>query len=250
MTDREERGQAGRPEIIPAIDLLDGRVVRLWQGDYARPTVYADDPARVADGWRRAGARRLHVVDLDGARSGRPRHLGALRAIARAFDGPVQYGGGLRSFDDIRAALEAGAERVVLGTRAVREPDWLRRAADTFGAAVSASLDLAGRRALVEGWRRGGSPAVSTLRAWAAAGLAALVVTDARRDGTMGGVGRACLRLAAASGIPFQLAGGVGDERDLLELAPWVARGLTGVIVGRALYEGRVSLDGRRLPTC
>lgn len=244
--------------VIPALDLRGGRLVRLWQGDYARETVYADDPVAVAQAFAAAGAPRLHVVDLDGARAGRPVHRELVLRIAAAVPVPVQVGGGIRDAAVATAYLEGGVAAVILGTAAVRNPEQVADVARRYPGRVLVSLDLRDGRPAVEGWtavaqveqpalpgtpRGGAAPAAAPLAPLLArlreAGVAHLVVTDTGRDGTLAGVDPAVFRPFLAAGFHVIAAGGVRDAADIERLRE---AGLWGVIAGRALYEGTLDL--------
>ena len=232
-------------ELIPAIDLLGGRCVRLAQGRYDAATVYGDDPAALAEEFVRHPIRRLHVVDLDGARTGRPANREAVRAIvARAGAVPVQLGGGLRSLAAVEQALEAGASRVVLGTAALRDPELVRRAARAHPGGVVVGIDARRGRVAVEGWTEESQVEAAELaRRFEDAGVAALVYTEIERDGMLSGPDlEATAALAARVSIPVIASGGVGCEEDVVRAAACFPRGVAGVIVGRALYAGKVSL--------
>jgi phosphoribosylformimino-5-aminoimidazole carboxamide ribotide isomerase len=230
-------------EVIPAIDLLGGRCVRLAQGDYDRVSVYGDDPGAVAADFAALGAPRLHVVDLDGARTGRPHDRDAVRRIVAAAAGrPVQLGGGVRSLAAVEAALALGVERVILGTAALRDPDLVREAARRHPGRVAVGIDARGGRVAVEGWlETSDARAVDVARCFEGAGVAAIVYTEIARDGMgtgpdLGGTAA----LADAVSIPVIASGGVGSEVHVRAAA--ATPGLAGVIVGRALYEGTVDL--------
>lgn len=227
--------------LLPAIDLLEGKCVRLLRGDFSAARVYSADPASTARGLVKAGARALHVVDLDGARQGRPVHAGTITDIARAAGVPVQVGGGLRSFADVDAVLSGGAWRAILGTAALRDPDWTAEAVRRFGPGrVCVALDVRGDRPFAGGWTEAvAEPLEIVLDSLAAAGVRALVVTDIARDGALEGPNLDLYRRMA--GFPFAVtaAGGVTRAHDLLSLAEL---GLAGAVIGRALYEGTVTL--------
>ncbi|MEB2345200.1 MAG: 1-(5-phosphoribosyl)-5-[(5-phosphoribosylamino)methylideneamino]imidazole-4-carboxamide isomerase [Deltaproteobacteria bacterium] len=234
-------------ELIPAIDLLGGRCVRLAQGDYGRATVYGDDPGAVAAGFCAAGARRVHVVDLDGARSGEQHNGAALAAIlraARAAGVPVQLGGGLRSLAAVEAALAAGVERAILGTAALRDPALVREAAARFPGRVAVGLDARAGRVAVAGWlETSETTALEVGRLFEDAGVAALVYTDIARDGMGSGPDLdGAAALAAAVAIPVIASGGVGSLAHVRAAAARARDGVAGVIVGRALYTGAVDL--------
>lgn len=226
--------------VIPAIDLMGGAVVRLRQGRFDEATRYGDDPVAWAGELARAGARRLHVVDLDGARRGEPVHLEVLRAIARRTGVEVEFGGGLRSVESIRAALEAGASSVLLGTAAL-EADLMAQALAAFGPSrIWAAVDVRGDRVAVAGWQRVTQHTPQTVaRRLAELGVQWAVVTDAAADGTLSGIDPGPALAVAGEGIRVIAAGGVASADDVARVA---RAGLAGVIVGRALYEGRLSL--------
>ncbi|HEV2239198.1 MAG TPA: 1-(5-phosphoribosyl)-5-[(5-phosphoribosylamino)methylideneamino]imidazole-4-carboxamide isomerase [Ktedonobacterales bacterium] len=226
--------------LYPAIDLLGGRCVRLRQGDYDQVSVYDEDPVAVARRWADAGAAWLHVVDLEGARSGRPAHLPTLGAICRATSLAVQYGGGLRTMDDIKAALAAGASRVILGTAAAREPEFVAGCLEMWDPAnIAVSVDARGGRAAVAGWRETtAEPALDLARRMSDAGVATLILTNVERDGTLAGVDAAPLaavRAAVAPEVALIAAGGITTLEDLRRLA---AVGIGGAVLGSALYTG------------
>lgn len=227
--------------ILPAIDILGGRCARLYQGRFDRAQVYADDPVAVAQAWAEAGARWVHVVDLDAARTGQPVNLGVVAAIVRSVGAAVQYGGGVRSLGRVAELLDLGVGRVVVGTAAFTDPDFLAEACRRFGDRIAVALDVRDGQVAVSGWESalplGPVPAIGRL---AAVGVRRLVLTDVGRDGTLEGVNldlvREVLRVAA---MPVIVGGGVGSLGDLIALK---ALGVEGVILGRALYEGRVDL--------
>jgi phosphoribosylformimino-5-aminoimidazole carboxamide ribotide isomerase len=228
--------------VIPAIDLRGGQVVRLRQGDPARATAFADDPAAVAARWEAEGAGLLHVVDLDGAFAGRPRNRAALRAILGAVRIPVQAGGGLRTLEAVAELLDLGVARVILGTAAVRDPGLLAGAAARHPGRICLGIDARAGRVAVEGWTEGtGVAATELARALAGPGIAAVIYTDIARDGMMAGPDAEGLRRMAAV-VPDRLiaSGGIAGLEDL-RLVAGIA-GVRGAIVGRALYEGGLSL--------
>jgi phosphoribosylformimino-5-aminoimidazole carboxamide ribotide isomerase len=232
-------------ELIPAIDLLGGRCVRLTQGRYEEATVYGVDPAEVARRFLRAGIRRLHVVDLDGAKQGHPVNGAAIRAIlAEAGRVPLQLGGGLRSAAAIDAALELGVERVVLGTAALREPALVAEAARRHPGRVALGIDARAGRVAVGGWLETSElQAVELARRYEDAGVAALVYTDIERDGMLSGPNlEATAALAASVRIPVIASGGVGTLDDVRRAAALAKRGVAGLIVGRALLSGALDL--------
>jgi len=232
-------------ELVPAIDLLDGRCVRLARGDYAAATVYDDDPAAVARRFADAGARRIHVVDLAAAKSGRRAHAEAIRAVARAAGAvPVQLGGGIRDLAAVEQAFELGVDRVVIGTAALRDPGFVRAAAGRFPGRVAVGIDAREGRVAVEGWLETSDARVVDLaKSFEDAGVAALIHTDIARDGMLTGPNLAAsVELAQAVAIPVYASGGVGSLADVRLAAALAGRGLAGVIVGRALYAGALDL--------
>jgi phosphoribosylformimino-5-aminoimidazole carboxamide ribotide isomerase len=232
-------------ELIPAIDLLGGECVRLAQGRYDAATVYEADPAVAAARFVAAGVTRLHVVDLDGAKAGRPVNRDAVRAIvAAAGPVPVQLGGGLRDLDAIAATLDAGVDRAILGTVALRDPAIVRAATAAHPGRIVVGLDAKDGRVSVEGWlEMGEATVVEVARRFEDAGVAALVHTDIARDGMLSGPNlEASAALADAVSIPVIVSGGVSSEADLLAAARLAPRGIAGAIVGRALYTGDVDL--------
>jgi phosphoribosylformimino-5-aminoimidazole carboxamide ribotide isomerase len=229
-------------EVIPAIDLRCGRCVRLYQGDYARETVYAEDPVAVALRWRDQGAARLHVVDLDGAATGSPANLGAIEAIAAAGV-PVQAGGGVRDFATAEALLDLGVDRVVVGTAAVRSPGLVERLCRDRGSGrVVVAVDARDGRVAVEGWTEGTSVSVEDLvDRMTRLGVRRFLYTDISRDGTLSGPNFEAIRgLVNATPCPIQASGGVSCEEHLLRLA---TVGVEAAIVGRALYTGDIDLE-------
>jgi phosphoribosylformimino-5-aminoimidazole carboxamide ribotide isomerase len=231
-------------ELFPAIDLLDGRAVRLYQGDYDRETVYNDDPVAQAVEFALAGARWIHVVDLDAARTGTPRNRDVIAAIAAAVDVPIQTGGGVRDEAAADALFDAGVARVVLGTAALENPALVAALASRFPVAVG--LDARGREVAVRGWEHGsGRDLLDVARGFADVGVEALIVTEIGRDGTLGGPDLDGLgEVLDATELPVIASGGVGTLDDLraLDELRSAGRRLSGAIVGRALYEGAFTL--------
>jgi phosphoribosylformimino-5-aminoimidazole carboxamide ribotide isomerase len=231
-------------EIIPAIDLLGGRCVRLApEGRFDAAPLFEADPAALARRYASQGAPRLHAVDLDGARSGRPENADAIAAIAAAAGRvPLQVGGGMRTLADLEARLALGVERVILGTVALRDPALVRDAARRWPGRVAVGIDARGGRVAVQGWLEESDVAVVDLaRRFEDAGVAALVHTDIARDGTLAGPNlEATARLAEAVRLPVIASGGVGSEDDVRAAA---RLGLAGIVIGRALHAGTVRLD-------
>ena len=230
--------------IYPAIDLRGGRCVRLMEGDYARETVYGDDPVEVARRWEATGARWLHVVDLDGARAGRPMQTDLVRAIAAAVSIPVQVGGGLRDEAAVAAVLGAGAARAVVGTIAVRDPALCRAICGAHPGRVAVGIDARDGTVRTAGWleQSGDAPAAMAARL-GAMGAAAVIYTDIARDGTETGPDvDGTQAVARAAGIPVIASGGIGSLDHVRAVATLAPDGVEGVIIGRALYTGAVRL--------
>ncbi len=229
-------------EIIPAIDIRGGRCVRLVQGDYDRETVFADDPAAVAWRWRDAGAKRLHVVDLDGAREGRAVNADSVWSILAAVDVPVQLGGGLRDLETIGGYLEAGVERVVLGTAAVKDQALLASALARVPGRVGVGVDSRDGIVVTEGWRdASGITAAALVRRIAELGVTWVIYTDTLRDGTLTEPNFDALEtlLSDPQHLRIIYTGGVSTIDHLRRLAE---TGVEGAIVGRALYTGDINL--------
>lgn len=230
-------------EVIPAIDLRGGRLVRLEQGDYGRETVYADDAARVVRGFVEQGARRIHVVDLDAARDGGAANDRVVREILRAAESArVQVGGGVRSVERAAELLGLGAARVIMGTAALERPEVVRAAAERFPDRVVLGLDARNGRVAVRGWLEDSDlTCEDVLARFGDLPLAAVLHTDIHRDGTLGGPNLgATVALARSSRLPVIASGGVGTLDDLLALAR--TRVIAGAVVGKALYAGRLDL--------
>ena len=230
--------------MLPAIDVRGGRCVRLIQGDARRERVYGADPAAAARRWESEGAAWLHVVDLDGALTGAQVNAEAIRRLIRAVGIPVQVGGGMRDLATIEAWLAGGAARVILGTAALSDGALLAEACRRFPGRVAVSIDARDGQVRVEGWVAGtGTHAPAAAARMAAAGVPRLVYTDIGPDGTLGGPDVEGIRgVLEAAGVPVIVAGGIAAVEHVRRLRPLVALGLEGVIVGRALYEGRVRL--------
>lgn len=231
--------------VLPAVDIRGGRAVRLVQGDRRHERVYDADPVAAARRWTAAGARWLHVVDLDGAFAGRPGNPGVVGQIIAAAGVPVQVGGGVRDLDTVERLLESGAARVILGTAAVTAPDLLRAACARFGDQIAAAVDARDGRVVTEGWTA--ATALTAIEAVARvvdAGAQRIVYTDTSRDGMLGGPDLAPLGdLLAAARVPVIVAGGVTSVDDVRRLRALEPSGLEGAVVGRAIYEGSVRLE-------
>ena len=237
--------------IIPAIDIKDGKCVRLRQGLMDDATVFADSPLAMADQWVEQGARRLHLVDLDGAFAGKPANAKQIEAIALKYPHiPIQIGGGIRDQATIQGYLDSGVSYVILGTRAAKEPEWISRIAPRYGQHIIIGLDAKDSMVAVDGWATLTEHRVEDLaKRFEDDGVAAIVFTDIARDGMMQGVNApATAALANAISIPVIASGGVTDISDLQALVAQNAPGITGVITGRAIYEGTLDFaSGQRL---
>jgi phosphoribosylformimino-5-aminoimidazole carboxamide ribotide isomerase len=230
--------------LYPAIDIMDGKAVRLVQGRFEDATTYHDDPLEAAQSWVDAGARYLHVVDLDGARVGSPQSIEHLRRIAHGTGVPVQYGGGLRSVDAVRDALRAGAERVIVGTAAFRDVDFLDEILSAFGPRVVVSVDVRDGFVATAGWTQTTQmPPIDAIGRLHDRGVASFVYTNVDRDGQLSGPDvDEVARVASAVRGRFLYSGGIGGADDLTALARLRQVNLAGVIVGKALYEGRFTV--------
>ena len=228
--------------LYPAIDLKDGRCVRLLKGDFARETVFNDDPADQAARFQAQGFRWLHVVDLNGAAEGRAVNRAGVEAILGAVSIPVQLGGGIRDMAGIEMWLGRGLARVILGTAALREPALVRQAARAFPGRVAVGIDARGSRVATQGWfETSDVTAVDLARSFEDAGVAAIVYTDIERDGALRGVNvAATAALARSVGTPVIASGGVAGLSDLRALKQEASSGIEGVICGRALYDGKI----------
>jgi phosphoribosylformimino-5-aminoimidazole carboxamide ribotide isomerase len=231
--------------LYPAIDIRGGKAVRLLQGDYARETTYDADPVDAAKRWAAEGAEFLHVVDLDGAKAGEPRNLESVRRIAAAVEGPIQVGGGLRDEDSVAAVLDAGAERVVIGTAALRDPAFLDAVLAAHGEQVVVSVDARNGKVSLSGWTETSDVDVADAVAdLSRRGVSRFLCTAIEVDGTMEGPAVNELdRIAAATDAQVIASGGVGTIADLQALADMDAPNIEGAIVGRALYEERFSVS-------
>jgi phosphoribosylformimino-5-aminoimidazole carboxamide ribotide isomerase len=231
-------------DVIPAIDLLEGRCVRLYQGDYARSQVFNENPVEVAKQWFEQGASRVHVVDLDGAKAGKPVNTRAIEAIVQAVPVPVQVGGGLRDRSGVSQLLELGVGRVILGTAAVEDHPLVKQLCEEFPGRIVVGIDARNGLVATRGWLETSEVKATELaRQMSELGAAAIVYTDIHRDGTLSGPNLDALReLANGISIPVIASGGVSSITDLLSLLALEPLGVNGVIVGRALYTGDVSL--------
>ncbi|WP_019505510.1 1-(5-phosphoribosyl)-5-[(5-phosphoribosylamino)methylideneamino]imidazole-4-carboxamide isomerase [Pleurocapsa sp. PCC 7319] len=231
-------------EVIPAIDLLDGKCVRLYQGDYNQASIFNENPVEVARQWAEEGATRLHVVDLDGAKAGKSVNLPVIEAIAQAISIPVQVGGGLRDRAGVSRLLDTGVQRAILGTVAVEQPELVTELCSEFPEQIVVGIDARNGKVATRGWLETSEVTASELaKRMAQQGVAAIIYTDIHRDGTLSGPNMEALReLAESVTIPVIASGGVSSLADLLSLLSLESVGVTGAIVGRAIYTGDVSL--------
>jgi phosphoribosylformimino-5-aminoimidazole carboxamide ribotide isomerase len=229
-------------QVIPAIDLRGGLCVRLRQGDYGRETVFGDDPAAMAARWEAEGATRIHLVDLDGAKSGRPVNVEPVRSIVKRVAVPCQLGGGVRDRQTIATWLDAGVERVIVGTQALRDPDWFGTMVREFPGRLALGLDARDGKVATQGWLETSDVSAGSLAAqFEGLPLAAVIYTDIARDGMLEGPNLDATRsLAERLKTPVIASGGVGCLEDLKRLA---GLPVAGCIVGRALYEGKFTLS-------
>ncbi|MDA8015306.1 MAG: 1-(5-phosphoribosyl)-5-[(5-phosphoribosylamino)methylideneamino]imidazole-4-carboxamide isomerase [Gammaproteobacteria bacterium] len=236
--------------LIPAIDLQGGNCVRLRQGDRKEVTVFSNDPVEVAARWVDAGARRLHIVDLDGAQSGEPVNADVIRAIAERYpDLPIQAGGGIRTEDSVDAYIQAGVRYVIIGTQAVVEPHFISDLCAEYPTHVIIGLDARDGKVATEGWSKlSRHDVIDMAQHFESDGVEAIIYTDIARDGMMQGVNiESTLRLAEAVNIPVIAAGGIHNIENLKKLAAVSGSGIIGAITGRAIYEGKLDFaEGQR----
>ena len=230
--------------IIPAIDLKDGRCVRLKQGDMNDATVFSEDPAGMAKHWLDPGAARLHVVDLNGATVGKPKNEAGIKAILSAIDGriPVQLGGGIRDLDTIERYLDLGVTYIIIGTAAVKNPGFLQDACTAFSGHIIVGLDAKDGKVAVEGWSKlTGHDVLDLAKKFEDYGAEAVIYTDIGRDGMLSGVNiEATVKLARTLRVPVIASGGLTGLPDIEALCAVEAEGISGVITGRAIYEGTI----------
>lgn len=228
-------------EIIPAIDLLNGKCVRLKQGRYDTETVYSKNPVETAQKWESEGAKRLHIIDLDGARTGTPKNIQIIKAIASAINIPIQVGGGIRNFMVIDDLIQAGADRIILGTTAIKNPNLLAGVCEKYEEKVAVAIDAKGGYAAAEGWMYVTKKDVLTLAKEAIdLGAKRFIYTDISRDGMLKGPNFEGIKnFVSAVSVPVIASGGISSKEDIERLKE---TGVEGCIVGKALYEGRVRL--------
>lgn len=230
--------------VIPAIDLKEGRCVRLEQGEMHRDTVFSDNPAEQALKWQDCGAELLHLVDLDGAFAGEPRNRGAIEGILKAISIPAQLGGGIRDIQTIEAYLSMGLSRVIIGTAAQRNPELVRESCKKFPGRIVVGIDAKNGMVAVQGWAEvTGITAVDLAREFEDCGVSAIIYTDISRDGMMSGPNiEATKNLAEAISVPVIASGGVSSLRDIANLMDIESSGISGAITGKAIYTGAIDL--------
>jgi phosphoribosylformimino-5-aminoimidazole carboxamide ribotide isomerase len=231
--------------IIPAIDLKDGCVVRFVQGRLNKK-IYSRDPVKTAKHWLRQGAKLIHIVDLDGASTGRPKNLNIVKEIAKTIDVPIQFGGGIRKIDTIKTLLNCGIKRVVLGTKATEDRSFLENAFKKFKNRIIVSLDAKGNQILIKGWKNSylKTDLLKFARALKEMGFKQMIYTDILKDGTLSGPNIKGIKgLLKETGIELIVSGGICSLEDIYRLKLLEKRGVVGVIVGKALYEGKFTLS-------
>ncbi len=231
--------------VIPAIDIIQGRVVRLQQGDFTKERSYSDDPVEVALNWQAKGAGFLHIVDLDGAREGKIKNGDTISRIIKSVRIPCEVGGGLRTVEDVEYFLKEGAERVILGTSAIGNMDFLKKLVFRFGGKIVVSIDFKEGRVVKRGWlEKTGLTPVDAIEQVRKAGVGIIVVTDIATDGVLRGPNIEILRkILAVTDISVVASGGISGLGDVKKLKGLGAKNLKGIIIGRALYEGKIDLE-------
>lgn len=230
--------------IIPAIDLKGGKVVRLFQGRFNQEKVYSTDPVKTAKHWARQGAKFLHIVDLDGAKAGAPKNLEALKKIISQVGIPLEFGGGVRNIETISNLLKLGVQRVILGTRAANDAEFLKKAWKKFGEKIIVSIDAKAGKVLTQGWNQLSSKsALAFTRELKKIGFKQLIYTDISKDGTLTGPNILEIKkLLKETGLKLIASGGVADLKDIANLNKLKTKGLSGIIIGKALYESKFTL--------
>ncbi len=233
--------------IIPAIDLKDGKCVRLKQGDMNDATIFSEDPGAMARQWLDQGARRLHVVDLNGAAAGKPKNQASIKAIVKAVgtELPVQLGGGIRDLDTIETYIDAGISYIIIGTAAVKTPGFLQEACTAFQGHIIVALDAKDGKVAVDGWSKmTGHDVVDLAKKFEDYGIQSVIYTDIGRDGMLTGVNiEATVALARQLNVPVIASGGITDLEDVKKLCAVESEGITGAITGRAVYQGTLNFS-------
>ena len=231
--------------IIPAVDIKDGKCVRLEQGAMDRETIFSEHPEQMAIQWEMKGAQKLHLVDLDGAVSGRPVNKKAIQRITESLSIPVEVGGGIRSLDTIEEYIGIGVDEVIIGSAAYKDPDLVREACERFPGRIIVGIDARDERVAVQGWTEStGASAIEIAKGFEGAGVKSFIYTDIARDGMKSGPNIESIRtFARATTLPVIAAGGVTSINDIEELLRLQGDGLRGIIIGRALYDGVIDLE-------
>jgi phosphoribosylformimino-5-aminoimidazole carboxamide ribotide isomerase len=233
--------------LIPAIDLKDGHCVRLIQGDMDQSTIFSEDPADMALQWVNKGARRLHLVDLNGAFAGKPQNYSAIRSILKAVgdDIPVQLGGGIRDLDTIEKYIDGGIRYIIIGTAAVKNPGFLKDACSAFGGHIIVGLDAKDGKVATDGWSKlTGHEVIDLAKKFEDYGVESIIYTDIGRDGMLSGINiEATVKLAQALSIPVIASGGLSNIQDIEKLCEVEEEGIEGVICGRAIYSGDLDFE-------
>jgi len=231
--------------IYPAIDIKQGKCVRLFQGEMENVTIFSDDPVETAKRWEAAGAQFIHLVDLDGAVSGQPKHLKIVEKIIHSIDIPIQFGGGIRNLVILKEILELGVERAVLGTSAIKSPEFVTEACREYGSRIVVGIDSREGKLAIRGWKETTQEeAVEVAKRMEELGVPRLVCTDIERDGMLAGPNIEAIRaMVEAVNIPVIASGGISSLEDIKNLKKLEPLGLEGVIIGRALYTGAFTLE-------
>lgn len=231
--------------IIPAIDLKDGNCVRLKQGKMEKETIFSYHPQQVAQEWETLGAKMLHLIDLDGAFKGAPQNKEVIEKIRKRINIPIQLGGGIRSLETIEEYIDMGIDRVILGTIAYKETDFLGKACSMFPGRIVVGIDAREGKVAIKGWSEQTElSAIDLANRCEKEGVAAIIYTDIKRDGMLTGInGYATQMLAREISVPVIAAGGVATMKDILDIAPLAKDGIKGLIIGRALYDGSIDLS-------
>jgi phosphoribosylformimino-5-aminoimidazole carboxamide ribotide isomerase len=230
--------------VIPAVDIKNGKCVRLVQGRKQDETVFSDDPAAMALKWSEAGAELIHVIDLDGAFEKRPQNTEVIKKILATVHVPIQLGGGIRNEQTVRTFLDMGVERVIIGTEAIKSPEFVQKVAKAFPGRIIVGIDARNGRVAIDGWTETTqTTAIDLAKRFEDCGIAAIIFTDIHRDGMQTGPNiKETRRLAEAISIPVVASGGVATIKDIQNLLPLVSCGVVGVITGKALYSGTLNL--------
>jgi len=232
-------------EIIPAVDILGGKCVRLTRGDYKQEKVYSDDPIQVAIGWTKFNAKRLHIVDLDGAKSGEPQNIKLIKKIASRVPVPIEVGGGIRKIETIDELIMSGVDRVILGTSSISDPALIKKVCLKHGDKIAVSIDVREGKAAVKGWTEVSEKTAEELaKDLIGLGVKRFIYTDIMKDGTLSGPNIEGIKaFAKAVIVPVIASGGVSSKEDVEHLKGLEKYGVEGCIIGKALYEGRVKLE-------